>query len=83
MLTQRAAVASRQDLFVLTNSHMLLEEDGRFIVSEDSGSVEGLLFVTPVRSTPENKVCGGAGGGGQEREMVVVARSDGIFNSRE
>lgn len=48
---------------------MLLEEDGRFIVSEDSGSVEGLLFVTPVRSTPENKVCGGVGKKGCARSL--------------
>lgn len=68
MLTQHAAVASRQDLFILTNSHMLLEEDSRLIVSEDSGSVEGLFFVTLVCSTPENKVCGE---GGQERKACA------------
>lgn len=57
---------------------MLLEEDSRLIVSEDSGSVEGLFFVTLVC------VCvWGEGSGGGKKEKVVRARSDGIFNSHE
>lgn len=75
MLTQHAAVASRQDLFILTNSHMLLEEDSRLIVSEDSGSVEGLFFVA--------LVCGGEGGGARKKSLCALAQMEYLTHMNE